>query len=60
MALMEKIDKARKLVSIWGQDAKRLKRLSHVTERTQVELLHEAIAALERRVEAEKAHADAK
>jgi hypothetical protein len=58
MALMEKIDKARKLVSIWGQDAKRLKRLSHVTERTQVELLHEAIAALERVIKAEKASVD--
>jgi hypothetical protein len=50
----------RNLPSSWGRgcQAERLKRLSHVTERTQVELLHEAIAALERVIKAEKASVD--
>ena len=50
------IDKARKYLAVWGEDADRLKALSQHTGRTQVELLHEAIIALEQHLVAKKEH----
>jgi predicted DNA-binding protein len=44
----DKIDKARKYLALWAEDADRLKQLSQQTGRTQVELLHEAIGNLAR------------
>jgi predicted DNA-binding protein len=46
----EKIDKARKMISVWAVDADRLKQLSEVTGYTQVELVHEAIRLVEEKV----------
>ena len=43
----EKIDKARKYIALWAEDADRLKRLSQATGKTQVALAHEALTALE-------------
>lgn len=40
------MNKAKKMIGIWTGDADALKELSHVTRRTQVELLHEAIHML--------------
>jgi predicted DNA-binding protein len=48
------IDKARKYLALWGEDADRLKQLSQETGRTQVELLHEAILTLQRHLMAKK------
>jgi hypothetical protein len=45
--MLEKIDKARKLVSVWAITANQLRQLSDSTGKTQVELMHEAIQLLE-------------
>ena len=41
--MLTKVNKARKHVSLWTDDADELKALSDATGRTQVQLLHEAI-----------------
>ena len=46
----EKIDKARKMISVWAVDADRLKQLSEVTGYTQVELIHEAMRLMEEKL----------
>jgi predicted DNA-binding protein len=51
---MEKIDKARKAVALWAEDVTRLQRLSARTGRTQVELLHQAIKELEKKLPREE------
>jgi hypothetical protein len=50
MYVMEKIDKARKAIALWAEDATRLQRLSARTGRTQVELLHQAIKELDKKL----------
>jgi predicted DNA-binding protein len=50
----QKMDKARKMIALWAEDANRLKRLSDHTGRTQVELIHEAIVELERILNSEE------
>jgi hypothetical protein len=45
--MTEKIDKAKKYVSVWAVSADRLKRLSDETHMTMVELFHEALQLLE-------------
>jgi predicted DNA-binding protein len=51
---MEKIDKARKAVSLWAEDVTRLQHLSARTGRTQVELLHQAIKELDKKLPREE------
>jgi hypothetical protein len=40
------IDKAKKMVGLWTDDAKTLKQLSVITGKSQIELLHEALHVL--------------
>jgi hypothetical protein len=54
------IDKARKYIGIWTEDASRLKRLSQQTGRTQVELAHEALVELERKLTTKKGEKNAR
>jgi predicted DNA-binding protein len=52
--MVEKIDKARKAIALWAEDATRLQRLSARTRRTQVELLHQAIKELDQKLRVHK------
>ena len=47
--MVTKTEKGRKVIMIWAEDTDRLRRLSRLTGRTQVDLLHEAIAELAQR-----------
>jgi hypothetical protein len=48
--MIDPIDKARKYIALWTEDAKRLKLMSLVTGRTQVELIHEGLTLLEHHI----------
>jgi hypothetical protein len=59
-SMPEKIDKAKKYVSIWAVSADRLKRLSDETGTTMVELFHQALQLLEEHYHADEQAVDAR
>ena len=43
--MLQKLNKARKQVTLWSDDADQLKALSDATGQSQIELLHQALQA---------------